>query len=292
MKEWYRDMYIGRERLLQLEVMRRFSNLPTAVAIVISSCGSFKTAVAFTSSCSQQRSLKMPLSTSKIHHRRHQRVKVTSTSPLSSSTSTTTTSKIIQNRNRISSSSSALHVSPSGIDELPLILQSSIFFGIYALLGISTSISIQTIDTLSKSVIGLEKWRYQYIETVLPLLLGVVFFAAGIGHFISEQAFCDIYPPRGTWGIWYLPGSANFHVAWTGIVELLGGSGLLFGGLRSSLMGILNSNEEEDDEDGLSLIKLIQPISAATLFILTISVTPASMYCLLCEFGLFNMKSL
>jgi len=222
----------------------------------------------------------MPLSTSKIHHR-HQRGKTSSTSPLSPSASTTTISKIIQNRNRISSSSSStvLQVSPSGIDELPLILQSSIFFGIYALLGISTSISIQTIDTLSKSVIGLEKWRYQYIETLLPLLLGIVFFAAGIGHFISAQEFAEIYPSRGTWGIWYIPGSANFHVAWTGIVELLGGSGLLFGGLRSSLMGILNMEEEEDDEDGLSLIKLIQPISAATLFILTVLVTPASMCC-------------
>ena len=234
----------------------------------------------------------MPLSTSKIHHR-HQRAKVTSTSPLSPSASTTTTSKIIQNRNRTSSSSSsALHVSPSGIDELPLILQSSIFFGIYALLGISTSISIQAIDKLSKSVIGLEKWRYQYIETVLPILLGIVFFAAGIGHFISAEDFAAIYPHRGTWGIWYIPGSANFHVAWTGIVELFGGSGLLFGGLNSSLMGILNSNEEEEDEeDGLSLIKLIQPISAATLFLLTVLVTPASM-CVPCEFGLFNMKSL
>ena len=217
----------------------------------------------------------MPLSTSKIHHR-HQRGKRTSTSPLYPSASTTTISKIMQNRNRIPSSS-ALHVSPSGIDELPLILQSSIFFGIYALLGISTSISIQTIDTLSKSVIGLEKWRYQYIETVLPLLMGIVFFAAGIGHFISKQEFCEIYPPRSTWGIWYIPGSANFHVAWTGIVELLGGSGLLFGGSRSSLMGILNM--EEDDEDGLSLIKLIQPISAAALFLLTVLVTPASMCC-------------
>ena len=108
---------------------------------------------------------------------------------------------------------------------------------------------------------------------------------AGIGHFISAEDFAAIYPPLGTWGIWYIPGSANFHIAWTGIVELLGGSGLLFGGLRSSLMGILSSNEEEDDEDGLSLIKLIQPISAATLFLLTVLVTPASMCCSPCGFG-------
>ena len=105
---------------------------------------------------------------------------------------------------------------------------------------------------------------------------------------ISRRLCCNISSSRNLGDM-----SANFHVAWTGVVELLGGSGLLFGGLRSSLMGILKSNEgmEEEEEDGLSLIKLIQPISAATLFLLTVLVTPASM-CVPCEFGLFNMKYL
>ena len=30
------------------------------------------------------------------------------------------------------------------------------------------------------------------------------------------EAFKAIYPPLGTWGCWYLPGSSDFHVAWTG----------------------------------------------------------------------------
>ena len=204
----------------------------------------------------------MPSNNNVLHRRRGNTSSLSS--PITTASKSTTTS------------SSVLHVSPSGIDELPIIFQSSIFFGIYALLGASTYISIQTIDALSKSTLGLEKWRYQYIETTLPLLLGAVYVAAGIGHFISSQEFCDIYPPIGTWGIWYLPGSAEFHVAWTGIVEMVGGGGLLFGVVRSFIMmGYNNDIAEEDDDWSL---KLIQPISAGTLFVLTVLVTPANIY--------------
>lgn len=167
---------------------------------------------------------------------------------------------------------SALLASPSGIDELPVLFQTSIFFGIYVLLGISTSQAIKAIDSISKSVIGLEKWRDQFIDTSLPLLLGLVFLAAGVGHFLAFEAFCDIYPPIGTWGIWYFPGTSAFHVTWTGIVEILGGGGLLLGGLQS-VLGL----GDDDDEDSW-ILKLIKPASAATLFLLTIVVTPANIY--------------
>ena len=184
---------------------------------------------------------------------------------------TTSSQQVIQPN----SSKTTLQVSPSGIDELPLILQSGIFFGIYTVLGVSTTISIQLIESLSKSVIGLEKWRYQFIDTSLPILLGLVYLLAGIGHFATQQDFCDIYPPKGTWGIWYLPGTATFHVIWTGIVELLGGAGLLFGGLSSILSNKAEGGGEEDDD---WYIKLIQPLSAFALFVLTTLVTPANIY--------------
>jgi len=111
------------------------------------------------------------------------------------------------------------------------------------------------------------------VDTSLPILLGLVYVSGGIGHFALADAFRDIYPPIGTWGIWYLPGSAEFHVAWTGVVEVLGGGGLLFGGLRSSL-----GMADDDDEDDNWILKLVQPISAAVLFLLTVLVTPANIY--------------
>ena len=105
-----------------------------------------------------------------------------------------------------------------------------------------------------------------------------MYVAAGIGHFISSQEFCDIYPPIGTWGIWYLPGSAEFHVAWTGIVEMVGGGGLLFGVVGSFIMMGYNNDIAEGEEDDDWSLKLIQPISAGTLFVLTVLVTPANIY--------------
>ncbi|KAL9187456.1 hypothetical protein ACHAXT_001559 [Thalassiosira profunda] len=176
-----------------------------------------------------------------------------------------------ETRNKTRKKSGALAASPSGIDELPLLYQASIFFGTYALLGISTLLSVRAIDSLSKSVIGLEKWRNGFVDTSLPILLGLFYFAAGYGHFVSAEAFQDIYPPRGTWGLWYVPGSAQFHVAWTGVVEMLGGSGLLFSGARC-LLGMT------DDDDESWVVKLLQPSAASALFFLTVLVTPANIY--------------
>lgn len=110
------------------------------------------------------------------------------------------------------------------------------------------------------------------MDTSLPLLLGIFYLSAGAGHFVSMQAFSDIYPPRGTWGIWYLPGSAEFHVTWTGIVEIVGGGGLTFGAVQSIF------GKEDDDDDDEWLLKLVRPASAAALFLLTVLVTPANIY--------------
>mmetsp|Transcript_22650 Transcript_22650/g.49171 ORF Transcript_22650/g.49171 Transcript_22650/m.49171 type:complete len:268 (-) Transcript_22650:160-963(-) len=170
-----------------------------------------------------------------------------------------------------SSTSTTLAASPSGIDELPTFLQAGAFFGTYAALGIITYPATKVLESVSKSV-GLEKWRDSVIDTSLPLILGMLYVSAGIGHFVNAQAFCDIYPPRGTWGVWYLPGSAQFHVAWTGAVEALGGAGLIFGGMKSLL------GSEADDEDDNLAVNLIKPACALVLFVLTVVVTPANIY--------------
>lgn len=170
--------------------------------------------------------------------------------------------------------------STSHIDQLPELVQASAFVGVYAALGLATIPTTNILNNVSKSVVGLERWRDQFIETSLPLLLGSFYLLAGIGHFISMDAFASIYPPIGTWGIWYLPGSANFHVAWTGIVEAFGGLGLLLGAGRK-LLGIGGDEDEGsgDVEKGLlTFDKLAIPLSALILFLLTVIVTPANIY--------------
>lgn len=169
-------------------------------------------------------------------------------------------------------STTQLNSSLLGIDEMPKIVQAFSFFGVYAGLGVGTFAGVQTLDIFSKSVVGLETWRNQVINNpILPILLGLFYLSAGIGHFAYSQEFQNIVPPIGTWGIWYLPGSASFHVTWTGFVEVLGGSGLLCG-------AYLNLLNDDDEQDELLIPKLIQPISALVLFVLTILVTPANIY--------------
>lgn len=170
--------------------------------------------------------------------------------------------------------------STSGIDQLPDLVQASVFVAVYAALGLATVPTSNLLNGVSKSTIGLERWRDRFIETSLPLSLGAFYLLAGIGHFVAMDAFASIYPPIGTWGLWYLPGSASFHVAWTGIVEALGGIGLLIGGGRNLLGVGSDENEDGADSEGglLTFDKLAIPLSALTLFLLTVIVTPANIY--------------
>jgi len=165
-------------------------------------------------------------------------------------------------------SSFKFRASPSGIDEWPLVAQSGVFVATYVGLAIGTWAGTTLLDGISSK--NLEQWRNNVIDTTLPLLLGAFFTLAGTAHFTSAQAFQDIYPPPGTWGFWYLPGSAAFHVAWTGVVEALGGLGLLFSGTTNLLFA--------DDQELELPWSLIQPLSALALLLLTIVVTPANIY--------------
>lgn len=170
-----------------------------------------------------------------------------------------------------SSSSFLIKASPSGIDEWPIISQAAVFFGVYAGLALASFPTIKLLETFSQSVVGLEKWRIYMIDSTLPILMGLFYLLGGIGHFAAADSFQDIYPPMGTWGFWYLPGSAAFHVAWTGVVELVCGAGLIFSGIRDAI-------GSEDVEEENILINFIKPICASILFVLTILVTPANIY--------------
>jgi uncharacterized membrane protein len=176
-----------------------------------------------------------------------------------------TSTKRIQNNFR-GEYYTSLELSPSGIDEWPNISQAAVFVGIYASLATATIPTTKLIENVSKSM-GMERWRLNVIDATLPILLGLFYLIAGVGHFVISESFTSIYPPIGTWGLWYVPGSAEFHVAWTGVMELLGGLGLMTSAVRD-IMGI--------EEDGL--INFIKPISASVLFVLTILVTPANIY--------------
>ena len=93
-------------------------------------------------------------------------------------------------------------------------------------------------------------------------LLGPIFMLAGYSHFVLNEDYANIYPPKGTWGLWELPGSAELHVWWTGIAEIaLGGS--LFLGVTYR---VFTNNPS------------MQQSSALALFLLTMAVTPANIY--------------
>eukprot|EP00438_Fugacium_kawagutii_P011557 Skav235011 [mRNA] locus=scaffold276:149845:154186:+ [translate_table: standard] len=100
-------------------------------------------------------------------------------------------------------------------------------------------------------------------------ILGAFYMAAGVAHFTAQDAFESIYPPEGTWGFWYLPGSASFHVAWTGVAEIAGGTGLFVGALLLGLAGALQMEVP-------SILRQIPSLSALGLFGLTWAVTPAN----------------
>jgi uncharacterized membrane protein len=117
-------------------------------------------------------------------------------------------------------------LSPSGVDGLPLAAQAGLFASTFVALGASATV----IDRGYAAMRG-KSWPWDLWESGAALLLGAIFMTAGRSHFTMPEAFIAIYPPQGTWGFWYLPGSPEFHVAWTGVAELSGGAGLLTGGL-------------------------------------------------------------
>ena len=154
--------------------------------------------------------------------------------------------------------------SPSGVNTLPTPTQAAIFFSYFVGLAVITSSLVKGFDALSAVAPGaMESWISSW-----PLL-GVVFIAAGISHFTLKDMFMNIMPATGSWGIWYLPGSKLFHVAWTGVAEFVLGSWLL-GGAGTKLLNV----------SVLPSLLGADPIAEASLglFLLTLAVTPANIY--------------
>lgn len=100
----------------------------------------------------------------------------------------------------------------------------------------------------------------------LPILLGVIFVAAGSSHFTMTNAFCNIVPYRGCWGGLWQVGSIEFlgldyeefHTIWTGIAEIAGGLFLIF-----SVFGIVDVSPT---------------VPAALLGTLVAAITPANIF--------------
>ena len=159
-------------------------------------------------------------------------------------------------------------LAPSGIDGYPLATQAALFSATF--LGISSAAyaSATTYERLRPPRVALTTRVWDYWESFSAVLLGCVFLTAGRSHFMVPEAFEAIYPPQGTWGFWVLPGDAKFHVAWTGVAEVLGGAGLLTG-------GILNVLGPERPSTG-GLLRA----SARCVALLVFCVTPANFYML------------
>ena len=111
-------------------------------------------------------------------------------------------------------------------------IQAAIVLGIFAALGISSVAFSSFLDIITLKYEWVQTWRYTW-----PLL-GAIYAIAGVTHFTVQKEYENIYPSKGAWGIWYLPGTPEFHVKWTGIAEILGGLGLLVGGAYDAFMPV------------------------------------------------------
>ncbi|KAG8460449.1 hypothetical protein KFE25_013099 [Diacronema lutheri] len=148
---------------------------------------------------------------------------------------------------------------PSGVNMLPVWEQAAVFGGTLVAISVGALVLTALLSAAERALPGTFKgWKSTW-----PLL-GAVFLAAGITHFSFHGAYEAIYPPQGTWGVWQLPGSAEFHVAWTGVAEIAGGAGLLIGAAADAL--------------GFARLRWLKPSSAACLAALTLAVTPANVY--------------
>ena len=156
--------------------------------------------------------------------------------------------------------------SPSNVNTLSEPIQATLFFGIFAGLFALTYPFNSFLGNITSQYEWVQTWKYSW-----PLL-GLIYAAAGVTHFTLKDAYENVYPQKGAWGIWYLPGTADFHVKWTGVAEILGGVGLLIGGLYDAFAPVYTESPILLTSAGIG------SDSAAALFLLTIAVTPANIY--------------
>jgi len=156
--------------------------------------------------------------------------------------------------------------SPSGINTLSEPIQASVVLAIFAALGLSTVAFTSFLDAITLNYEWVQTWRYTW-----PLL-GVIYAAAGVTHFTLGKEYENTFPTKGAWGVWYLPGSPQFHVQWTGIAEILGGVGLLIGGAYDAFMPVFGECPNVITSAGIG------SDAAAGLLLLTAVVSPANIF--------------
>jgi uncharacterized membrane protein len=156
--------------------------------------------------------------------------------------------------------------SPSGVNTLAEPIQAAIVVAIFAALGVSTIAFSSFLDTITLNYEWVQSWRYSW-----PLL-GAIYAAAGVTHFTLEEEYENIFPSKGAWGFWYLPGSPEFHVKWTGVAEFLGGVGLLIGGAYDAFDPVWTTCPNIITDAGIG------SDAAAGLLLLTIVVSPANIF--------------
>lgn len=189
-------------------------------------------------------------------------------------------------------------LAPSGVDGLPLAVQAGFLGATFVTLGSAAHV----IDRAYGAVRRPDGVLWDVWEIGAALLLGLIFVTAGRSHFTVPEAFTAIYPPQGTWGLWYLPGSAEFHVAWTGVAEIGGGSGLLTGAILDATRLLSQTQQASDPASAQLSIEAevgrgetrvalepkpralisnpcrLRPVAARALFVLVLCVTPANFF--------------
>jgi uncharacterized membrane protein len=156
----------------------------------------------------------------------------------------------------------------SGVNTMDDITQAAVFVGILIALGFCSALFNAVLSLLTVNYEWFQSFRYSW-----PIIFGLFYMAVGVSHFTATDRYKNIYPYQGAWGgLWQVPGSAAFHVAWTGVAEVVGGLGLLAGGLIDWLAPSTGSNIIAITSAGL------ESDCAAAMYLLTWVVTPANIF--------------
>jgi uncharacterized membrane protein len=204
----------------------------------------------------------------------------------------------------VASSIDALAIAPSGVNGLPLIDQAGVFALSFVAIGIGAIIFDLALRALERALPPgwFSNWRATWpILGLIFMAAGSAHFTAHaafesiypplgtwyarpsarraacisqtvlaprahalVRRLIRAPAADALAPRPARRGFWELPGSAEFHVAWTGVAEIAGGAGLTFGAIASAF--------------GLERLRWLKPTAAACLVGLTLAVTPANVY--------------
>lgn len=141
------------------------------------------------------------------------------------------------------------------------------FFSAFAVLAVGTSLCVQLWHGPAIDLLGAQFYE-EIRSTIFPIAFGSIFAIVGLLHFVFDENFVRIVPPKGTWGgLWQVPAPGmetlgityeEYHCYWSGVAECVGGLWLLL-----AAVGTIPTSTE---------------IPAFLLFLLTVSVTPANLY--------------